>query len=143
MNAFALPEGSVNPLEEEPAPPLPGREKANPLQPWAVRALGAGPDSALLSWLYHVLRADPNTHPKAAAFCTYWKGRKCVAASHADIGFVLRLSEKQVKSAVARLRKEGFVYTERGRNEFGVKTMFTLSEDQCLEAQIADRDESD
>lgn len=131
------------PLAVESALPLPEREKANPLLPWAVRALGAGPDSALLSWLFHVLRADPNTHPKAAAFCTHWKGRKCVAASQADIGFVLRLSEKQVKSAVARLRKEGFVCTERGRNKFGLKTMFTLSEDQCLEARTTDWEESE
>ena len=106
--------------------------------PWAVRARGAGADAVLLSWLYHVTRADPATHPRAAAFRTYRDGQRCVAASQADIGFVLRLTGKQVKTAVARLRAEGFISTVRGRNKFGVKTMFTLDEYRCRSARMDD-----
>ena len=132
------PDRPLNPLAVEEAPPLPDQERVNPLLPWAVRALGMGPAAALLSWLYHATHADPAAHPEATAFCCYRDGRRRVVASHAGIGFVLRLTEKQVKSAVARLRAERFIHADRGRNEYGVRTVFTLDDARCLRAQTAD-----
>jgi len=132
------PKSRPNPIPVESAPQLPGSEKTIPLRPWAVRALGAGPAAIILSWLDHVLQADPAINPKATAFSSRHKGNPCVAATHADIMHVLRLSEKQVRSAIAHLRKDGYVNTARGRTVHGSKTMFILNEDRYFRARLND-----
>ena len=128
------------PLESTPDIPEPTREGVIAVRPWAVRALGCGPAAYLLSWLLHVIRADPETHPVAASFRVRDDGAIHVAATQAELGCVLRLTDKQVRSAVTRLRAEGFIETRRCRPESGPKTMFVVDEDRCFDARQADWD---
>ena len=135
------PKSDPNPLEVETACPLPVKERTIPLLPWTIRALGAGPASVILSWLYHVLHANSDTYPQATAFRTSRRdGTLCVVASQADIGFVLRLTDKQIKEAVAKLRTKGFIQTNREKNCHGVKTSFVLDKSRCLDARLADQE---
>ena len=86
------------------------------VEPWMmVCCKGVGPDSMVLAWLCRILLSDP-TPPYEFDFLDRHEGERCVDATHEQIAAELPpLSSRQVKEALAHLRKRGLVTTDQTR----------------------------
>jgi hypothetical protein len=97
--------------EVKPAPPQERRPGAW-VEPWMIVAChGVGADTMVLAWLCRLLLPE-TPDPCVRRFVGRWRGRRCVTATHAQVAAALPgLSARQVKEAVASLRRSGLVDT--------------------------------
>jgi len=78
------------------------------MEPWMVRALGIGPDTLVLAWLYQILTFAPPQFDVPPRIGRY-EGHRCVIATQAEIAKKLGLGPRQVRSAFESLRAKGLV----------------------------------
>jgi hypothetical protein len=104
------PDAREIPVAEPPAPHE--RRRGVWVEPWMIAAChGVGADTMVLAWLCPLLLPD-DPGPFGSRFVGRWQGRRCVTATHTQIATALPgLSARQVKEAVATLRRSGLVDT--------------------------------
>jgi hypothetical protein len=94
--------------------PEPEERQGAWIDPWMTQCCGGiGPDSLVLAWLCRVFLTDPPGGYERR-FLGRDDGRRCVAATHAQIAQELPPhSERQIRTALSNLRKKGLIRTNQ------------------------------